>query len=236
MKVILITGASSGIGSEAAKALCQAGHTVVLAARREGKVAQLAASLGPRAAAFGCDVTDYAAVSEVVKSAIARYGRLDVLVNNAGVGYFDKVADGKIEEWHNMVDVNVKGVLNCLHACLPHLIASRGHVVNLASVAAHHVFANSGIYCGTKHAVLAFSEAIRVELAGQLKVTTISPGAVNTPFVDSTSNQEMLNNYKEYFLTALDPVHIAAEIVRAVNAPEGVTISEVIIRPHRPVK
>ncbi|MBL7941431.1 MAG: SDR family oxidoreductase [Flavobacteriales bacterium] len=236
MKIILITGASSGIGMETAIALHRAGHYIVLAARNLNKLELLANRLSDRCTTYRCDVTSYASVSEVVTQIIAAHGRLDVLVNNAGVGYFDKVADGKIDEWHNMVNVNVNGVLNCIHVALPHLLESKGHVVNIASVAAHNVFVNSGVYCGTKHAVLAFSEALRLELAGKLKVTTISPGAVNTAFIDSTTNQEMLSNYKDYFQSAMPPAYVASEIARAIDTPDDMVLSEVIIRPHRPTK
>lgn len=233
MKSILITGASSGIGRAAANALHRAGHRLTIAARSEEKLLQIKNELGQRVHVVVTDVCDYGQCVHMVSESMRTYGKLDVLVNNAGIGYFDKVADGRIADWHRMVDVNVKGVLNCLHAALPHLTAVRGQVVNIASIAAHHVFPNSGIYCGTKHAVFAFSEALRLELAGSIRVSTISPGAVNTAFIDNTHTPAMLDEYINYFATSLDPEHVAQQIVRVVDAPDDVVISEIVIRPNR---
>jgi NADP-dependent 3-hydroxy acid dehydrogenase YdfG len=134
------------------------------------------------------------------------------------------------------VDTNVKGMLNGIHVFLPHLIASSGQIINLGSVASHQVFPNSGIYCATKHAVFAISESLRLELADKIRVTTISPGSVNTPFIGKTTNPEMLSNYKDYFAAGLTPDAVAQQIAHALNAPSGSVISEIIIRPARNVK
>jgi NADP-dependent 3-hydroxy acid dehydrogenase YdfG len=231
MKHIVITGASSGIGRTTSNLLLDKGHKVSLLSR---SIEKLSAEFdSPRASLIQCDVKDYASVQKAISMAIEAQGPIDVLINNAGLGVFDKFADGKIEEWHNMIDTNVKGVLNCLHAALPHLISSKGHIINIASVAAHHVFPNSGVYCSTKWAVAAISESIRLELSNEVRVTTISPGAVNTPFIDQTSNEALLKDYKGYFAEGLDPTIIAQNILHTINTSDTAVISEIIVRPNR---
>lgn len=231
MKHIIITGASSGIGRKTATLLLEKGHKVSLLSR---SIEKLSAEFNsPRASLIACDVKDYESVQSAMAQALEAQGPIDVLINNAGLGVFDKFAEGKIEEWHNMVDTNVKGVLNCLHSALPHLISSKGHIINIASVAAHHVFPNSGVYCSTKWAVAAISESIRLELANEVRVTTISPGAVNTAFIDQTSNEDLLKDYKGYFAAGLDPSIIAENILHAIETSETAVISEIIVRPNR---
>lgn len=233
MKKILITGASSGIGAAAARLLHAQGHTLALSARSEAKLEALAKELGSRVSTHVCDVRDYNQVRSSVTAAREAMGGLDVLLNNAGLGFFDPLLGGKIEEWHTMIDTNVKGVVNCLHATLPFLAENQGHVVNVGSVASHNVFPNSGVYCATKWAVLALSESIRTELADKVKVTTISPGAVNTPFVDSTTNEALLKDYKSYFAKGLPVERIAEAIRMAIETPNDALVSEIIIRPNR---
>jgi NADP-dependent 3-hydroxy acid dehydrogenase YdfG len=236
MKNILITGASSGIGAITARLLCSKGYRVGLIARSENILKQMAMELGDSAVALPCDVTNYDHVKAAFESFDSTFGKPDVLINNAGLGYFDTLVGGKIEEWHTMVDVNIKGVLNCIHVALPALIETRGHVINLGSLASHQVFPNSGVYCATKHALIAISDSLRIELPDKLRVTTISPGSVDTPFIMSTTNAQMLEQYKDYFAAGLRPEMIAAQIVHAIEAPVGSVISEIIIRPNRAVK
>ena len=236
MKNIIITGASSGIGEVTARLLCAKGYSVGLIARSTEKLQQLANDLGANAHAIPCDVTDYTQVKTAIETFLKEHGSIDVLVNNAGLGYFDTLVGGKIEEWHTMVDVNIKGVLNCIHVALPSLIEARGHVINLGSLASHQVFPNSGVYCATKHALIAISDSLRIELPDKLRVTTISPGSVDTPFIMSTTNAQMLEQYKDYFAAGLRPEMIAAQIVHAIEAPAGSVISEIIIRPNRALK
>ena len=233
MKKILITGASSGIGAATAALLHKQGHTLALSARNEAKLQVLADQLGDRVSIHPCDVRDHNQARSSVAAAVEAMGGLDVLLNNAGLGYFDPLADGNLEQWHTMVDTNIKGVLNFLHASLPHLRQGFGHVVNVGSVASHHVFPNSGVYCATKWAVLALSESIRTELASEVKVTTISPGAVNTAFVDQTTNQELLKEYKTYFSKGLPVERIAEAIRMAIETPDDALVSEIIVRPNR---
>jgi NADP-dependent 3-hydroxy acid dehydrogenase YdfG len=236
MKNIIITGASSGIGESTARLLYAKGYTLGLLARSADKLKTLSQELGTNAIVLPCDVTDYDAVKSSIDQFVAKLGDIDVLVNNAGLGYFDTLVGGKIEEWHTMVDVNVKGVLNCLHVALPSLIRNTGHVVNLGSLASHQVFPNSGVYCATKHALIAISNSLRLELPDKLRVTTISPGSVDTPFIHSTSNPQMLEQYNDYFAAGLRPEMIADQIVHAIEAPAGSVISEIIIRPNRAMK
>jgi len=204
---------------------------MIIAGRNKDKLTELSASLSCEHIIHAGDVRDYSDCQRMVKTAIDSWGGVDILVNNAGLGYFDPLENGKIEEWHNMVDINVKGVLNCLHAALPSLKERMGHVINLGSVASHQVFPESGIYCATKHALLAISHSIRLELKGQVKVTTISPGQVDTDFVNKTTNEEIRSRMQDYFAAGLRPADIAAQILHVIQAPKGVVINEVIVRP-----
>lgn len=231
--VIFITGASSGIGKAAAEKLASQGHRLIITARRKDRLMELQKNYPDLVLPIELDVQDSAAVKAAIEAGVEHFGQLDVLVNNAGLGYFDPLVEGSIEQWDTMIDTNIKGLLYCIHAALPHLIASMGHIVNLGSVASHNVFANSGIYCATKHAVWAISESIRTELADKVRVTTISPGSVNTEFVDQTTNKELLKNYKPYFAAGMTSELIADQIAWAVNAPKNAVITEIMIRPNK---
>lgn len=232
MKNIIITGASSGIGMAFAKRAAKSSRMLLLG-RNEQVLKSLLAELPGEHAMMRCDVTSNEDCSNAVQFALKEFGSVDVLINNAGLGYFDPLAEGKLEEWHHMVDVNIKGILTMLHLSLPSLIKQKGHVINLGSVASHHVFPNSGVYCATKHAVLAISESIRVELMGKVRVTTISPGAVNTDFINKTTNETIHADMKEYFATSMSPDTIAQQIMHVINAPADSVINEIIIRPFR---
>lgn len=236
-KVIVITGASSGIGETTAKALSQSPHMVVLMARNIDKLKELSGSLDCLNLAMQVDVTDVSQVQSAFEKVVQTFGGVDVLINNAGLGCFDPIDQGKLKEWHTMIDVNLKGLLNCLHSALPSLKKSDdGQIINVASVAAHNVYPNSGVYSATKHAVLAISKSLQMELANQLKVTTISPGPVNTPFVEQTSNNSMKDSLRDYFAGGLEPVVIAEQIINAIEQPKNVAISEIIVRPKRMAK
>ncbi len=235
-KTIFLTGASSGIGRATAVLLASSGHHIFATARNAAALEALRKTNESNISTAVADVCDTEAMQAAVALCIAKYGKIDVLINNAGLGIFDPVGDGKLEDWHRMVDVNIKGLLTTTHLILPELRKNRGQLINLTSVAAHNVFANSGIYCSTKHAVLAISEAIRLELGTEIRVTSISPGAVNTAFIDQTNNLDLLNNYKDYFASGLSAEDIAKQIQYAVDAPEHAVISEIIIRPNKAVK
>jgi 3-hydroxy acid dehydrogenase/malonic semialdehyde reductase len=236
MKTILITGATGGIGLSTALLLNTKGYRVIVSARNTEKAAILKEQIPSSIEIVTMDVRNYEEVKAAIGGIIDRHGVLDVVVNNAGLGFFDPIAEGSINHWHEMVDVNVKGLLNCVHVSLPHLINSRGLVVNLGSVASRNVFANSGVYASTKHAVLAISESLRLELAGKIRVSTIMPGAVNTPFISRTDNEALLKDYVPYFASGLDPNSIAEAILYCIAAPEDAVISEIMIRPDRKVK
>ena len=231
---IWITGASSGIGRACALALAGAGHRVWASARSIDQLESLSretANLQGELIAHPLDVTAPEQVSACAKAMLETWGGIDVVIPNAGIGYFDPLEIAKIEEWHAMVDVNVTGVLNTLHATLPLLLASKGHVVNIGSLAARQVFPNSGIYCATKHAVLAISESLRTEFKGQLAVTTLNPGAVNTPFIDRTTNDELRANYRPQFDVGMTPEYVAEAALFAVESRGKGIVSELTIRP-----
>lgn len=233
-KVILLTGASSGIGEATAKALSNSPHIVVLMARNEQKMKAIAAELDCLNLVLKVDVTDQNAVKNAMDTIVETFGGIDVVINNAGLGFFDPIDQGKLDEWHTMIDVNLKGLLNVTHSTLPLLKKSEnGHIINVTSVAAHQVFPNSAVYSATKHAVLALSKGLHQELQKEIKVTSISPGAVNTPFVEQTSNEEMIGDLRKYFAKGLHPDTIAQQIVYAIEQPKEVTISEIVVRPGR---
>jgi len=231
LKRIIITGASSGIGAATAKQLAEKGHQLVIAARRTAHLDTLVNQFPDHVKAISCDVRNESEVQAMIELCVSSFGGVDVLVNNAGMGVFDPLIEAKLDDWHMMIDVNIKGLLNCVYSALPHLIKSKGHVVNLGSVASHSVFANSGVYCSTKHAVLAISESLRIEHGNDIHVTTISPGQVNTEFIDQTSNAELLKDYKPYFEAGMTADLIAQQVVYTIEAPANAVISEIIIRP-----
>lgn len=226
---IFITGASKGIGKATAIRLSESGHMVVGTSRS----AQSWADEYDNITMLTCDVKDYASVQKTVTKASEIMGGIDAVVNNAGLGYFDPLLEGKIEQWNDTIDTNVKGLLNVVHCTMHELADRKGQVINLGSVASHQVFPNSGVYCASKWAVLAISQSIRMELEGKVRVTTISPGAVNTEFVESSDNEELLKDYRPYFASAMSPDTIAQQIVHAIETPPNVVISEIIVRPNR---
>ena len=188
---IWITGASSGIGQACALTLAEAGHRVWASARSIDKLealAQQAAAASGKIQPHSCDVTSPDSVRACAEAMTKAWGGMDVVIPNAGIGYFNPLQEAPLEEWYAMIDVNISGVLSTLHAALPSLLENKGQVINIGSLAARQVFPNSGVYCATKHAVLALSESLRTEFRNDLAVTTINPGAVNTPFIDRTTN------------------------------------------------
>jgi NADP-dependent 3-hydroxy acid dehydrogenase YdfG len=231
-KRILITGATSGIGEATFKQAIKNGHTVFITGRNESILKKLAEE-NERTFYLKTDVTDADDVKRLSEEVIEKMGGIDVLMNNAGIGIFDKLVDSDLKDWHQMIDVNIKGMLNVLHYFLPHLIETNGQVINLGSVASHHVFPESGVYCATKHAVLAISESLRAELSKKIRVTTISPGSVNTPFIDQTKNQDLLSKFKPSFESGMTPEWVALQIINTIEVEEGMNISEIIIRPFQ---
>ena len=231
MKRIILTGASSGIGL-ACLDLLKDNYRVHILSRKEEQLAKLCEDHDHLSYSV-CNVQDYEECTKAVNQAVKEMGGLDVLINNAGVGYFDPIEKAKINEWKAMIDTNITGALNMIHSCLPELLNARGHVINITSVAAHQVFPNNTVYCATKHALLAISKGLRLELGGKIKVTSISPGAVDTAFIDQTTNEELLSQYKDYFKGSLNANTVAQQIKYAIEMSDESVISEIIIRPNR---
>jgi NADP-dependent 3-hydroxy acid dehydrogenase YdfG len=243
-RVVAITGASSGIGEATALACAQAGASVALAARRTERIGALAARIesefpSSRALAITADVGDEAAANSFIERAAAELGRLDALVNNAGVMLLGPIAGAPTDEWRAMVHVNVFGVLYCTHAALPVMLEQgTGHIVNVSSVAGRFARAGSGVYNLTKFGVGAFSEALRQEIAPLgLRVTLIEPGAVSTelPEHNRPEIQEVIRGvFKD--VEPLRSEDIAAGILYALASPENVAVNELLIRPARQVR
>ena len=232
-KVVLITGASSGIGEATAKLLAQNGAKVMLLARREERLHELVSEIGDKAEFAKVDVTDYEAVKAAVEQTVQTFGKVDVIVNNAGLGFLGHMEEAPISEWKTMVDVNVTGVLNTIHAALPHLLEQQGNIINIDSVAGHNYFPNAVVYCATKHAVKAISYGIRVEFRNRVKVTNISPGAVETEFLDNFTHQATKEAMQKNFQGVLPAGDIAAAILEVLTKPDHVVINEVTIRPNK---
>jgi NADP-dependent 3-hydroxy acid dehydrogenase YdfG len=228
-KVVLITGASSGIGEATARRLAAAGHDVFLGARRVARIAELGAAIG--AGHHVLDVTSLDSVREFVAAAQVTYGRVDVLVNNAGVMPLSPVADLKVDEWNQMIDVNLRGVLHGIAAVLPLMRAQgSGHVVNVSSVSGLRVSPTSAVYSATKFAVRALSEGLRQE-SRDVRVTVITPGLTASELTDGISDPAVRDGVREMMKIALPADAIAAAVEYAVNQPAGVDVNELVVRP-----
>lgn len=179
------------------------------------------------------DVRDHHAVAAAVERMVGSCGGIDVCIPNAGLGIFSPLAEAQFEDWKTMIDVNVTGVLATLHAALPSLISNKGHIIQIGSIAARNVFPNSGVYCATKHAILALSESLRMEFREDLAVTTINPGAVNTAFIDQTNNAELRESYRPQFEAGMDAAFIAEAIAQAIESAGRGVYSEITVRPDR---
>lgn len=236
-KVVVITGASSGIGEATARMLAKDGAKIVAVARRKSRLDKLVDDIkaaGGQAVAVEADVTSAEDMQRAAQIAKDTYGRLDVWVNNAGVMPLAPVAMNRLEEWNWMVDVNVKGVLNGLAAAQPLMREQGGgQFVNVSSVAGHIVFPGAAVYCATKFAVRALSEGIRMESDGSIRVTNISPGAVKTELADHIGVPEVKEGVKALTDIAIDADAVARAIHFAVAQPADVDINEVIIRPSK---
>lgn len=238
-KVALITGASSGIGEGTAKLLAAKGVKVALAARRSGKLQQLLNGIrqaGGEGLAVEMDVTDPASVKQGVQSVVDRFGAIDILVNNAGIMPLSDVESLKVDEWHRMVDVNIKGLLNTTAAVLPILMRQNaGHIFNISSIAGRKLFKGLSVYCATKHAVAAFSDIMRMEIAPKYKirVTSLQPGAVATELFEQITDAGYRKAMDDLTgqMTFLTPADIANSILYALQAPDHVNVSEIFILP-----
>jgi glycoside/pentoside/hexuronide:cation symporter, GPH family len=234
-KVVVITGASSGIGAATAKLLAERGARVVLGARREERLKEIVQEIAARhgqASYAVTDVTKRDSVTDLVQHAQKTFGRIDAMINNAGImplSLFDQL---KVDEWEQMIDVNIKGVLYGIAAALPVFQAQGGgHIINVASVAGHQVHAGGGVYCATKAAVLAMTEGLRVESGGTLRVTTISPGIMKSEIAESISHPEVKRHVEVARTIAISPEAAARAIAFAIEQPPETNVSEIVIGP-----
>ena len=235
-KVIAVTGASSGIGEAVARHFAKAGAAVMLGARRLHRLEAVADEIrrdGGRVALQRLDVTRREDVEAFVQATVAQFGRLDVIVNNAGVMPLSPVADLKVEEWDRMVDVNLRGVLYGVAAALPVFRAQgSGHVVNVTSVADRRVVPTAAVYSATKFAVRAFSEGLRQEIGGGIRVTVVAPGATESELANGISDPELRRATIEDYRRELIPAEaIARAIAYAVAQPPEVDVNELVVRP-----
>lgn len=233
-QVILVTGASSGIGEATARHLAARGARVVLGARRTERLEKLAAEIraaGGSAEYRKLDVTDLADVQAFADFARQTYGRIDVIVNNAGLMPLSPLAELKVDEWNRMIDVNVRGVLHGIAAVLPHMTARKsGHIVNVSSIAGHRVWPTCAVYSGTKFAVRVISEGLRQETK-DIRVTIISPGVVESELAHTITSKPTADFIEEFRKVALTPDAIARAVAYAVEQPADVDVSEIIVRP-----
>ncbi|MFF4421594.1 SDR family oxidoreductase [Streptomyces sp. NPDC001549] len=234
-KVVAITGASSGIGEATARRLAADGHQLLLGARRSDRLDALSREIneaGGTAAFRRLDVTDAADVQAFVAAAREHYGRMDVMVNNAGVMPLSPLDALKVAEWDRMIDVNVRGVLHGIAAALPVMRAQGGgHFVNVASVGAYEVSPTAAVYCATKFAVRALSEGLRQESDGSVRVTLVSPGVTESELAEGISDPAAREAMKAYRAVALPASAIAEAIAYAVAQPAEVDVNEIVVRP-----
>lgn len=235
-KVVVITGASSGLGEAAARLLAEKGAKLVLGARRKERIDALVqeiAASGGSAVAVATDVTVRADVEALVGIAVERFGRVDVMINNAGVMLVSPVERLKVEDWERMIDVNIKGVLYGIAAVLPVMQRQKsGHLINVSSVAGHKVRPTSAIYSATKHAVRALSEGVRQELkAYKIRSTIISPGAVATELVDRITEDDIREAAQPILKMAIPADSFARCVAFAISQPVDVDINEILFRP-----
>lgn len=234
-KVILITGASSGIGEAAARLLASEGHHVVLGARRTDRLTAVVAAIradGGSAECFALDVTRLKDMREFVAFAVDVHGRIDVIINNAGVMPLSRLDALKVEEWDRMIDVNIRGVLHGIAAGLPLMQAQRsGQFINLSSIGGHAVSPTAAVYCATKFAVGAISEGLRQEVGGDIRVTVISPGVTESELAESISDPVGREEMRNFRKVAIPAAAIARAISFAVAQPADVDVSEMIVRP-----
>ena len=237
-KIVVITGASSGLGEATARHLSQQGATGVFGARRVERIEALARELesdGRKAMAIQTDVTQSAQVQRLVDAAVTAYGRIDVMINNAGLMPHSPLERLKIADWDRMIDVNIKGVLYGIAAALPHMKQQKsGHFINVSSVAGHKVRPGGAVYSATKHAVLALSEGLRQEVKPyNIRTTVISPGAVATELLDSITEVDVAASVRKVYEQAIPADAFARAVAYAMSQPDDVDVNEILFRPTR---
>lgn len=236
-KVVVITGASSGLGAATARLLAAQGASVVLGARRAERLESLAKEIkadGGKALAVATDVTDRSQVQKLVDAAVKEFGRVDVMLNNAGLMPLAPLERLKTDEWDQMIDVNFKGTLNGIAAALPHMKKQKsGQIINVSSVYGHKVGPGAAVYCATKFAVRALSEGLRQEVKPyNIRTTVISPGAVATELLDHISEKDIADNVREHVNEIAIPADSFARMVAfAISQPEDVDVNEILFRP-----
>src|SRR6516165_5090210 len=238
-KVVVITGASSGLGEATARLLCVQGASVVLGARRDDRLQSLAKELnssGAKVFAVTTDVTQYDQVKRLVDRAVQTYGRIDVMIKNAGLMPQSPLERLKIDEWDRMIDVNIKGVLYGIAAALPYMKEQKaGHIINVSSVAGHKVAPGFAVYAATKFAVRALSEEVRQEVKPyNIRTTVISPGAVATELLNSITEPDVAETVrKRVEEIALPADSFARAVAFAISQPDEMDVNEILFRPTR---
>lgn len=234
-KVVLITGASSGIGEATARVLSEAGAYVVLGARRTDRLEHVVEEIraaGGQAEYYTLDVTQLEQMKAFVDFAKQKFGKVDVFINNAGVMPLSPLNSYKVEEWNRMIDVNIRGVLHGIAAGLPVMEQQKsGHFINIASIGAYEVSPTASVYCATKFAVRAITEGLRQESSGDIQVTLISPGVTESELADSISDEQARITMIEYRRISIPAHAIANAILYAIQQPKEVDVNEIIVRP-----
>ncbi|SOE95780.1 NADP-dependent 3-hydroxy acid dehydrogenase YdfG [Burkholderia sp. D7] len=238
-KIVVITGASSGLGEATARHLSAQGAHVVLGARRMDRIQALADELtrsGAKAIAVATDVTRFDDVKELVDTAVQTFGRVDVMINNAGLMPHSPLERLKVDDWNRMIDVNIKGVLYGIGAALPYMKEQKsGQIINVSSVAGHKVRPGSAVYAATKSAVLMLSEGLRQEVkAYDIRTTVISPGAVDTELPNSITEPDVAGYVNKFYEeNAIPAESFARAVAFAISQPPEVDVNEILFRPTR---
>lgn len=233
-KVILLTGASSGIGETTARWLASQGHSLIIGARRTDRLKTLTDTIRAEGGTVdfkALDVTDLKDMQDFANFALQIQGRIDVIINNAGVMPLSPLAALKVDEWNRMIDVNIRGVLNGIAAVLPTMLAQeRGQVINISSIGGLSVVPTAAVYCATKYAVRAISDGLRQE-TDKIRVTCVYPGVVESELANTITDTETAKIIDIYRQIALKPDAIASAIAHVINQPEDVDTSDIVVRP-----
>lgn len=237
-KVVLITGASSGIGEETAKVLAQHGAKVVLSARRRDRLEKLAAAIGRNAAYLKSDVTNPDDMKALVALAKEKFGQVDVLFANAGIMPGGNLSERKVQDWMAMIDVNIKGVLYAIDAVLPEFLSQKhGHIIVTSSIAGTRSVPGNAVYAGTKHFVRAMLDSFRMESVTEesnIRTTTIYPGAIQTELLHTIAPSETKSMVEAFYQNVgLQPDAVANAVLYAISQPDNVDISDLAVRPSR---